>query len=87
MGLFGFRKFVAIGVLIAFLGTGMAWALEQGSPQFQEKAGTPVVKKPLKFPWLIALLGVVAVGVGVYFLTKEKSTPPVTPDPYTVTRK
>jgi len=64
---------ITIVVVIAFIGVGVAWAMEQGSPQFQEKAGTPIVKKHKKFPWLIALLGVAAVGVGIYFLTKKKT--------------
>ena len=51
---------------------GIAWASDSTTPQFQEKAGTQVVKKH-KFPWFIALLGVAAVGVGVYFLTKKKT--------------
>ncbi len=73
MGINGLKKIIAIVVLIAFIGVGLAWALEQSSPQFQEKAGTPIIKKHKKFPWLIVLLGVAAVGVGVYFLTKKKS--------------
>ena len=42
MGIHGWKKVIAITVLIAFIGVGLAWAMEQGSPQFQEKAGTPV---------------------------------------------
>jgi hypothetical protein len=73
MGIHGLKKVIAITVLVAFIGIGVAWAMEQGSPQFQEKAGTPVIKKHKKFPWLLAVLGVAVVGVGVYFLTKKKN--------------
>lgn len=73
MGVQDWKRIIAIFVVVAFIGIGVAWAMEQGSPQFQEKAGTPVVKKHKKFPWLIALLGVAVVGVGVYFLTKKKN--------------
>ncbi|MCJ7483485.1 MAG: hypothetical protein MUO31_11020 [Thermodesulfovibrionales bacterium] len=72
MGIHSWRKVIAIFVVIAFIWIGVAWASD-ATPQFQEKAGTPVVKKPHKFPWLLAVLGVAAVGVGVYFLTKKKS--------------
>jgi hypothetical protein len=72
MAIRSLKKITAIFVVIAFIGIGVAWAMEQSSPQFQEKAGTPVIKKHKKFPWLIAVLGVAAVGVGVYFLTKKK---------------
>ena len=73
MGIQDWKKIIAIFVVVAFIGVGVAWAMEQGTPQFQEKAGTPVVKKHQKFPWLIVILGVAAVGVGVYFLTKKKT--------------
>lgn len=86
MGIHGWKKIIAIFLVVAFIGVGVAWAMEQGSPQFQEKAGTPVIKKPHKFPWLLAVLGVAAVGVGVYFLTKKKNdSSNVDNSPYNVT--
>lgn len=81
----GWKRSIAVAVLIAFIGVGMVWAIEQTGPQFQEKAGTPVVKKH-KFPWLIVILGAAAVGAGIYFLTQKKDNeePQPTPLNYTV---
>ncbi|MCJ7483696.1 MAG: hypothetical protein MUO31_12120 [Thermodesulfovibrionales bacterium] len=80
MGIYNLKKIIAIFVVVAFIWIGIAWASDSSTPQFQEKAGTPVVKKPHKFPWLIALLGVAAVGVGIYFLTKKKNDDSVNQD-------
>ncbi len=73
-------------VVVAFIGVGIAWAMESSTPQFQEKAGTPIVKKHKKFPVLLLLVGVAAVGMGIYFLTKKKDNeePQPTPLNYTV---
>lgn len=45
-----------------------------GGPSFIEEEGTPeaFVKKEKKFPWLIVGLGLVAVGIVVYFLVIKK---------------
>jgi drug/metabolite transporter (DMT)-like permease len=72
MEFFNWKKIIAIFVVIAFIGIGLAWATEQGSSQFQEKAGTPIIKKHKRFPILLAILGAAALGAGVYFLTKQK---------------
>jgi hypothetical protein len=82
MGIQGWKKIIAIFLVITFIGIGLTWAMEQGSLQFQEKEGTPIIKKHKKFPWLIVILGVAALGVGIYFLTKKKSEDRVD---YTVT--
>jgi hypothetical protein len=78
MGVQDWKKIIAIFVLVSFIGMGVAWAMEQGSPQFREKAGTPLVKKPHKFPWLLAVLGVGAVAIVVVLLGRKKTqvTPP-----------
>ena len=79
MDVYGWNEIIAAGVLIAFVGTVVIRAAEQVVPSVQEKDGTPVVKKHKKFPWLLAILGVAAVGAVAYLVTKnEKSaTPPV----------
>lgn len=66
------KKIVVLIILIAFIGIGINWAVEQEAPQFQEKPGTPIIKKHKKFPILLAILGAAAVGAGIYFLTKKK---------------
>ncbi len=68
------KKFIVIGILVAFVGTGVAWAMEQSSPSVQEKAGTPAVKPHKKFPWLPVILGVAAVGVLFLVIAKKKKT-------------
>lgn len=77
------KKILAAFVIIAFVWAGLAWAAESDTPQFQEKPGTPVVKKHKKFPVLLVLLGAVAIGAGVYFLTKKKTQEPQ--QKYTIT--
>jgi len=79
MGISGWKKMMAIWLLLALAWTGMAWAVEQGSPQFQEKAGTPAVKKHKKFPVLIVLGGIIVVGAIVYVATKKKKDDPTPP--------
>ena len=52
---------------------------DSGSPNFieEESKSAATVKKPKKFPWLLAGAGIVAVGVLAYFLLiKKKSTSP-----------
>jgi len=66
------KKIIAIGVLVAFIGTGMAWATDQSSPQFQEQEGKPGQKKKKKFPVLAVIGGAVVIGAGIYFLTQKK---------------
>jgi hypothetical protein len=66
------RKATVLTVLVAFVWAGLAWAGDS-TPQFQEKAGTPVVKKHHKFPWLVVALGAAAVGAGVNFLVNYLS--------------
>ena len=44
-----------------------------GSVEIEAEAPA-VVKKHKKFPWLVAALGVVAVGVAVYLLVLKKKT-------------
>jgi len=75
------KKTIAVCVLVAFAGTGVAWALEQSAPSFQEKDGPPVVKKHKKFPWLPAILGIAAAGIILCVVAKKKKTtvPPVKP--------
>ena len=73
-------KAIAIGVLLAFVGMGIAWAAEQTAPQFQEKEGAPIVKKHKKFPWLPVILGVGAGVVLVVLLTKKKTDPDRQPE-------
>jgi hypothetical protein len=47
---------------------------ESGGPSFieEESSSAPVIKKAKKFPWLFVGLGVVAVGVALYFLVIKK---------------
>ena len=75
----GWRKAIAITVLVTFIGTGIAWAMEQSSPQFQEKEGTTIIKKHKKFPVLLVLGGALVLGAIVYLVTKKKKDP--TPPP------
>jgi len=63
---------MAIIVLLAFVGMGLAWTAEQSTPRFQEKEGAPIFKKHKRFPWLPVLLGVGAGIVLVVLLTKTK---------------
>ena len=72
MGIRDWQKVIAIAVLLAFVGMGVAWATEQAAPQFQEKEGAPIVKKHKRFPWLPVILGVGAGVVLVVLLTKRK---------------
>ena len=87
MGIHGWKKRIAITVLVAFIGTGISWAMEQGSPQFQEQEGKPGQKNHKKFPiWTVPVA--IAVGVGIYLLTKKKNNPtPPGPTPLTYTVK
>jgi hypothetical protein len=80
MGIHGWKKVIATTVLIAFIGMGLAWAMEQGSPQFQEKESMPVVKKH-KSALLPILLGAAAVGAIIYLLTLKKKDNPIPPGP------
>jgi formylglycine-generating enzyme required for sulfatase activity len=72
MGIHKWQKLIAVTLLLAFVGMGVAWTAEQAVPQFQEKEGAPVVKKHKKFPWLPVILGVGAGVVLVVLLTKKK---------------
>ncbi len=46
---------------------------DSGGPSFIEEESTePVIKKAKKFPWLFIGLGVVVIGVAVYFLVIKK---------------
>ena len=72
MGVHGWKRIIAITVLIAFIGTGMAWATDQSSPQFQEQEAKPGQKKKKKFPVLAVIGGAVVIGAGIYFLTQKK---------------
>jgi hypothetical protein len=75
------KRTIAIAVLIAFMGMAVARAEEQAFPAFQQKEGVPAIKKQ-KFPWLLAILGAVAIGATVFLLTKKKkSAPAVEPEP------
>ena len=86
MGVHGWKRIIAITVLIAFIGTGLAWATDQSSPQFQEQEAKPGQKSHKKFPiWTIPVA--IAVGVGIYLLTQKKNNPippGPTPQKYTV---
>lgn len=48
---------------------------DSGGPGFieEESSSEPVIKKGKKFPWLFVGLGLVAVGVAVYFLVIKKT--------------
>jgi len=72
MGIRDWQKVIAVGVLLAFVGMGAAWAIEQATPQFQEQEGAPVVRKHKRFPWLPVILGVGAGVILVVLLTREK---------------
>jgi formylglycine-generating enzyme required for sulfatase activity len=72
MGRHRWQKLIAIGVLLAFVGMGVAWTAEQSAPQFQEKEGAPIVKKHKNFPWLPVILGVGAGVALVVLLTGKK---------------
>jgi hypothetical protein len=78
MGIPGWRKTIAFVIVVSFIGLGLARASES-TPQFQEKAGTPVLKKHKKFPVLIVVGGLVVLGAAVYLVTKKKKDP--TPPP------
>ena len=77
MALHNLKKIIAIFVVVAFIWIGGAWASD-ATPQFHEKAGTPIIMKHKKFPWLLATLGVGAVAIAVVLLSKKKIqvTPP-----------
>jgi formylglycine-generating enzyme required for sulfatase activity len=77
------KKIIATFVVIAFIGVGMTWALEQSSPQFQEKPGTSVAKKHKRFPLLLAVLGVGAVVAAVVLLIQKKTENSKPDPPYT----
>lgn len=84
MGKHAMKRTIAIVVLVVFMGLVHGWAAEQAGPSFHEQAGTPLVRKHKKFPWLLAFLGIAAIGTTIYFLTKKKvTTPPVEPEPET----
>jgi formylglycine-generating enzyme required for sulfatase activity len=72
MGIHKWQKLIAIVVLLAFVGMGIAWAAEQSTPRFQEKEGAPLLKKHKRFPWLPVILGVGAGTVLLILLTKGK---------------
>jgi formylglycine-generating enzyme required for sulfatase activity len=72
MGRHHWQKLIAIVVLLAFVGMGIAWTAEPAVPQFQEKEGSPIVRKHNKFPWLPVILGVGAGVVLVVLLTRKK---------------
>jgi hypothetical protein len=78
MGFYIWRKIIAITVLSTFIGTGLARASES-TPQFQEKAGAPMVKKQKKFPLLLVAGGLVVLGAVVYLVTKKKKDDPTPP--------
>ena len=77
MGKHAMKRTIAIVVLIGFMGLAHGWGAEQAGPSFHEQAGTPVVRKHKRFPWVLTLLGIAAIGTTIYFLTKKKS--PVLP--------
>ena len=87
MGIHGWKKKIAIVVMIAFVWAGLIWAADQGTPQFQEQEGKPGQKSHKKFPiWTVPVA--IAVGVGIYLLTKKKNNPtPPGPTPQTYTVK
>jgi formylglycine-generating enzyme required for sulfatase activity len=72
MGMNGWKKMIVVGVLLAFTAAAAAWTTESAVPSFQEKEGTPIVKKHKKFPWLPVILGVGAGVVLVVLLTRKK---------------
>ncbi|MCX6556694.1 MAG: SUMF1/EgtB/PvdO family nonheme iron enzyme [Candidatus Aminicenantes bacterium] len=76
MKIHNWQKRVAIVVLLAFIGMGVAWTAEQTVPQFQEKEGAPIIKKHKRFPWLPVLLGAGAVISAVVLLTKKNDNNP-----------
>jgi formylglycine-generating enzyme required for sulfatase activity len=67
------QSLIAIVVLLAFVGMDLAWTAEQNAPRFQEKEGTPIIRKHKRFPWLPVLLGVGAGVVLVALLTRKKT--------------
>ena len=72
MDMHNWKKIVATGIVLAFIGVGVAWTTEQTVPQYREKKGTPIVQKHRKFPWLPVILGVGAGVVLIMVLTKKK---------------
>ena len=72
MGIRDWQKVIAVGVLLAFIGMGAAWAIEQAAPQFQEKESAPIVRKHKRFPWLPVIMGVGAGIILVVLLTRGK---------------
>ena len=72
MDMHNWKKIVATGIVLAFIGVGVAWTTEQAVPQYREKEGKPSVQNHRKFPWLPVILGVGAGVVLVMLLAKKK---------------
>src|SRR5512137_2446184 len=72
------QKRVAIVVMLALVGMGVAWTAEQTAPQFQEKEGAPLIKNGKRFPWLPVLLAIgagAAIAAVVLLGNKKDDTP------------
>jgi hypothetical protein len=84
----GWKKIMAVGLVISVIGLGLIRASES-IPQFQEKESDPAVRKHKKFPVLLVLGGALVLGAVAYLATKKKkdnpTPPPVADVTYTFT--